>query len=60
MSASMGNRIGVLTKVKYSIVAPLHNEEENVGTLYAGLKQVMEQVGDSFELVLVDNGSGRP
>jgi glycosyltransferase involved in cell wall biosynthesis len=43
--------------VKYSIVVPFHNEEENVTALYARLKQVMEQVGDSFELVLVEDGS---
>jgi glycosyltransferase involved in cell wall biosynthesis len=43
--------------VKYSIVVPFHNEEENVTALYARLKQVMEQVGDSFEMVLVDDGS---
>jgi glycosyltransferase involved in cell wall biosynthesis len=42
---------------KYSIVVPFQNEEENVTVLYARLKQVMEQVGDSFELVLVDDGS---
>jgi glycosyltransferase involved in cell wall biosynthesis len=42
---------------KYSIVVPFHNEEENVTALYARLKQVMEQVGDSFELVLVEDGS---
>ena len=42
---------------KYSIVVPFHNEEENVTVLYARLKQVMEQVADSFELVLVDDGS---
>jgi glycosyltransferase involved in cell wall biosynthesis len=42
---------------KYSIVVPFHNEEENVTALYARLKQVMEQIGDSFELVLVDDGS---
>src|SRR5580700_10648252 len=42
---------------KYSIVVPFHNEEENVTALYARLKQVMEQVGNSFELVLVDDGS---
>ena len=42
---------------KYSIVVPFHNEEENVTVLYDRLKQVMEQVGDSFELVLVDDGS---
>jgi len=42
---------------KYSIVVPFHNEEENVTVLYARLKQAMEQVADSFELVLVDDGS---
>jgi len=42
---------------KYSIVVPFHNEEENVTVLYARLKQVMEQVGNSFELVFVDDGS---
>ena len=42
---------------KYSIVVPFHNEEENVTALYARLKQAMEQVGDSFELVLVEDGS---
>ncbi len=42
---------------KYSIVVPFNNEEENVTVLYARLKQVMEQVGESFELVLVDDGS---
>jgi len=42
---------------KYSVVVPFHNEEENVTVLYARLKQVMEQVGAPFELVLVDDGS---
>jgi glycosyltransferase involved in cell wall biosynthesis len=42
---------------KYSIVVPFHNEEENVTALYARLKQVMEQVGESFECVFVDDGS---
>jgi glycosyltransferase involved in cell wall biosynthesis len=42
---------------KYSIVVPFHNEEENVTTLYDRLKAVMEHVGDSFELVFVDDGS---
>jgi glycosyltransferase involved in cell wall biosynthesis len=45
------------TMPKYSIVVPFHNEEENVTVLYARLKHVMEQVTDSFELVLVDDGS---
>jgi len=42
---------------KYSIVVPFHNEDENVTILYARLKQAMEQVDDSFELVFVDDGS---
>ncbi len=42
---------------KYSVVVPFHNEEENVTVLYARIKQVMEQTADSFELVLVDDGS---
>jgi glycosyltransferase involved in cell wall biosynthesis len=42
---------------KYSIVVPFHNEEENVTTLYDRVKLVMEQIGDSFEMVFVDDGS---
>src|ERR1700739_1587157 len=41
---------------KYSIVVPFHNEEENITAMYDRLKAVMEQVGDRFELVLVDDG----
>jgi len=50
-------RVYTIDMPKYSIVVPFHNEEENVTVLYARLKQVMEQVGDSFELVLIDDGS---
>lgn len=42
---------------KYSIVVPFHNEEENVTRLYDRLKDVMEHVGQSFEMVFVDDGS---
>jgi glycosyltransferase involved in cell wall biosynthesis len=42
---------------KYSIVVPFHNEEENVTALYDRLKDVMEHVGESFEMILVDDGS---
>ena len=42
---------------KYSIVVPLHNEQENVTDLYDRLKAVMEASGETFELVLVDDGS---
>jgi glycosyltransferase involved in cell wall biosynthesis len=42
---------------KYSIVVPFHNEEESVTRLYDRVKDVMEQVPASFELVFVDDGS---
>jgi cellulose synthase/poly-beta-1,6-N-acetylglucosamine synthase-like glycosyltransferase len=42
---------------KYSIVVPLHNEQENVTDLYDRLKVVMETHGETFEIVLVDDGS---
>jgi len=51
------SRVYTINMPKYSIVVPFHNEEDNVTVLYARLKQVMEQVGDNFELVLVDDGS---
>jgi len=43
--------------LKYSIVIPFHNEEENITDLYDRLKVVMETVGEPFELVFVDDGS---
>ena len=43
--------------LKYSIVVPFHNEQENVTDLYARLKAVMEANGETFEMVLVDDGS---
>src|SRR5260370_39180866 len=45
------------TVPKYSIVVPLHNEQENVTDLYDRLKAVMEAAAETFELVLVDDGS---
>ena len=43
--------------LKYSIVVPLHNEQDNVTDLYDRLRSVMESTGKSFEIVLVDDGS---
>ena len=47
----------IIAVLKYSIVVPLHNEQENVTDLYARLKSVMEAAGETFEMVLVDDGS---
>jgi glycosyltransferase involved in cell wall biosynthesis len=43
--------------LRYSIVIPLHNEQENVTELYDRLKAVMEAQSETWELVLVDDGS---
>ncbi len=45
------------SSICYSIVAPMHNEEEHVRPLYESLISVMTPLGRSFELVLVDDGS---
>lgn len=40
-----------------SVVVPLHNEEDNVEELYHALKSVMDQDGNDYELLFVDDGS---
>jgi glycosyltransferase involved in cell wall biosynthesis len=45
------------TSPVFSIVAPVYNEEGNIPRLYAEIKRVMEQLGDTWELVLVNDGS---
>lgn len=44
-------------KVTYSIVAPIYNEKENLPELYRRVREVMDSTGESWELVLVDDGS---
>jgi glycosyltransferase involved in cell wall biosynthesis len=43
--------------VDLSIVIPLLNEEQNLEPLYAQLRQVMDTMDRSCELILVDDGS---
>ena len=52
-----GKRYNYSTVLKYSIVVPFHNEEQNVTELYDRLKAVMEATQEPFELVFVDDGS---
>ena len=44
-------------KITYSIVAPIYNELENLPELYRRVKEVMDSNGETWELVLVDDGS---
>jgi glycosyltransferase involved in cell wall biosynthesis len=41
----------------YSVVVPVYNEEGNVEQLVARVVPVMEQVGEPFEILFVDDGS---
>ena len=43
--------------VTFSIIAPIYNELENLPELHRRLREVMEATGESWELVLVDDGS---
>lgn len=44
-------------KIVYSIVAPIYNEIDNLPELYRRVKEVMEPSDETWELVLVDDGS---
>lgn len=43
--------------VRYSIVVPFFNEQENIPPLYMKLTEVMDSIGEPYELVFVDDGS---
>jgi len=44
-------------KVTYSIVAPIYNEIDNLAELVRRVKTVMDSSGESWEFLLVDDGS---
>jgi len=44
-------------KPTYSIIAPVYNEEGNLRELYAQMKQTLDPTGETWELVLVNDGS---
>jgi glycosyltransferase involved in cell wall biosynthesis len=43
--------------LEYSVVIPVYNEEENLGELYTRLVKILEEIGKSFEIVFIDDGS---
>jgi len=43
--------------VKYSIIVPLYNEEEVLPQTYPRLKKVMESLDDSYEVIMINDGS---
>jgi glycosyltransferase involved in cell wall biosynthesis len=43
--------------VLYSIVIPFFNEQENIPPLYMKLTEVMDSIGEPYEMIFVDDGS---
>src|SRR5437762_10497764 len=43
--------------IQFSIVVPFFNEQENIPPLYMRLTEVMDGIGEPYELVFVDDGS---
>jgi glycosyltransferase involved in cell wall biosynthesis len=44
-------------KPVFSVVVPMFNEEESLPVLYQRIADVMDQTGESWEFVMVDDGS---
>jgi len=44
-------------KITYSIIAPIYNERDNLSELHRRITEVMDSTGESWELILVDDGS---
>lgn len=47
----------MIEEITYSIAAPVFNEIEIVAEFYRRVKKVMDELGDPWELILVDDGS---
>jgi dolichol-phosphate mannosyltransferase len=46
-----------IARPRYSIVAPIFNEEGNIALLVERIEKVMDSSSESWELILVDDGS---
>jgi glycosyltransferase involved in cell wall biosynthesis len=44
-------------KIRYSIVVPVHDEQENLPPLYVKITEVMDALGEPYEMIFVDDGS---
>src|SRR5262249_25088414 len=46
-----------VAQIKYSIVIPVYNEEDNVEQLYSRLVEAMREVSESYEILFIADGS---
>src|SRR5438552_8467410 len=54
---SSRKRMASDSPIRYSIVVPFYSEQENIPPLYMKLTEVMDGIGEPYELVFVDDGS---
>ena len=47
----------IMGYIRYSIVVPLYNEEENVRQLYTQIVQTMDEMNEPYQIIFVDDGS---
>ncbi len=52
-----GLGIWVTIMPSLSVTVPIHNEAENLSMLYANVREALDQLGQPWELILVDDGS---
>jgi hypothetical protein len=50
-------KTGLIDRKEVSIVIPLFNEEESVGRLNETLMPVLENMGKTYEVICIDDGS---
>lgn len=43
--------------MKYSLIVPVYNEEENLLQLYERVKKTMNKLGKNYEIIFIDDGS---
>jgi len=45
------------SSVRYSSSSRSNNEQENIPPLYMKITEVMDSIGESYELIFIDDGS---
>ena len=46
-----------MEEIKYSIIAPIYNEADNIPTLYKRIRETMDSTGEAWEIIMIDDGS---
>lgn len=57
MMSSLYNLVAIVNKMKYSLIFPVFNEEENLNTLYTRVQSVMDSINKDYEMIFINDGS---